>query len=68
MQSALRRPDGRVDRDLSVGAMRAAFQNPDVGTLWVDLDVSDDAQAALLTDVFHSIPSPSRTHAIPRAA
>jgi magnesium transporter len=36
--------------------MRAAFQHPDGATLWVDLDVSDDAQAALLTDVFHFHP------------
>ena len=56
MQSALRRPDGRVERDLSVDAMRAAFEHPEGATLWVDLDVSDDAQAALLTDVFHFHP------------
>jgi magnesium transporter len=56
MQSALRRPNGQVDRDLSVDAIRAAFECPDGATLWVDLDVSDDAQAALLTDVFHFHP------------
>jgi magnesium transporter len=56
MQSALRRPDGQVERDLSVDAIRAAFEHPDGATLWVDLDVSDDAQAALLTDVFHFHP------------
>ena len=56
MQSALRRPTGQVERDLSVDAIRAAFEHPDGATLWVDLDVSDDAQAALLTDVFHFHP------------
>jgi magnesium transporter len=56
MQSALRRPDGQVERDLSVDAIRAAFEHPADGTLWVDLDVSDDAQAALLADVFHFHP------------
>jgi magnesium transporter len=55
MQSALRRPNGQVERDLTVDAIRAAFEHPD-GTLWVDLDVSDDAQAALLSDVFHFHP------------
>ena len=55
MQSALRRPSGQVERDLSVDAIRAAFEHPD-GTLWVDLDVSDDAQARLLSDVFHFHP------------
>ena len=56
MHSALRRPNGQVDRDLSIDAIRAAFERPDGGTLWVDLDVSDDAQASLLTDVFHFHP------------
>jgi magnesium transporter len=56
MQSALRRSDGRVERDLSVDAIRAAFEHPEGATLWVDLDVSDPAQAALLTDVFHFHP------------
>jgi magnesium transporter len=56
MQSALRRPTGQVERDLSIDAIRAAFEHPDGATLWVDLDVSDDAQAALLTDVFHFHP------------
>jgi len=45
-----------VERDLSVDAIRAAFEHPADGTLWVDLDVSDDAQAALLADVFHFHP------------
>ena len=56
MQSALRRPNGQVDRDLSVDAIRAAVEHPDGAVLWVDLDVSDDAQAALLTDIFHFHP------------
>ena len=56
MQSALRRPNGQVERDLSVDAIRAAFEHPEGATLWVDVDVSDPAQAALLTDVFHFHP------------
>ena len=56
MQSAFRRVSGEVDRDLSIEAIRAAVSKPDGGTLWVDLDVSDDTQAALLTDVFHFHP------------
>jgi magnesium transporter len=56
MQSAFRRASGEVDRDLSIEAIRAAASQPDGGTLWVDLDVSDDTQAALLTDVFHFHP------------
>ena len=56
MQSALRRTNGQLERDLSVDAIRAAFEHPDGAVLWVDLDVSDDAQAALLSDVFHFHP------------
>lgn len=56
MQSALRRLNGQVERDLSVDAIRAALEHPDGAVLWVDLDVSDDAQAALLSDVFHFHP------------
>jgi magnesium transporter len=56
MQSALRRPNGQLERDLSVDAIRAALEHPDGAVLWVDLDVSDDAQAALLSDVFHFHP------------
>ena len=56
MQSAFRRSTGEVDRDLSLDAIRTAFAQPDGGALWVDLDVSDDTQAALLTDVFHFHP------------
>ena len=56
MQSALRRPNGQLERDLSVDAIRAALEHPGGAVLWVDLDVSDDAQAALLSDVFHFHP------------
>jgi magnesium transporter len=54
--SAFRRSNGDVQRNLSVDELRDAFANPRDGTLWVDLDVSDEAQAALLTDVFHFHP------------
>jgi magnesium transporter len=54
--SVLRRPNGQVERDLPLDALRSAFGHPDQGTLWVDLDVSDDAQAALLTELFHFHP------------
>jgi magnesium transporter len=56
MQSAFRRASGEVDRDLTIEAIHAAVAQPDGGTLWVDLDVSDDTQASLLTDVFHFHP------------
>ena len=51
-----RRSTGEIQRDLPLDALRAAFERPDGGTLWVDLDVSDDAQAALLTELFHFHP------------
>jgi len=54
--SVLRRTTGEIERNLSLDALRAAFEHPESGTLWVDLDVSDDAQAALLSDVFHFHP------------
>ena len=54
--SVLRRPNGQVERDLTLDALRGAFGHPEQGTLWVDLDVSDDAQAALLTELFHFHP------------
>jgi magnesium transporter len=50
-----RRSDGVVEDDLDPDALRAAFSSGE-GTLWVDLDVSDPAQAALLKDVFHFHP------------
>ena len=52
----LRRATGEVERDLSPDALRSAFEQPAGGTLWVDLDVSDPAQAALLTEVFRFHP------------
>jgi len=54
--SIFRPSTGEVERDLSCDALRAAFERPEGGTLWVDLDVSDDSQAALLTDLFHFHP------------
>ena len=54
--SVVRRADGEIERDLSLEALRAAFERPDGGTLWVDLDVSDPTQAALLTDLFRFHP------------
>ena len=53
--SILRRSSGEVLLDLSPGALRATVQEGE-GTLWVDLDVSDKTQAAMLTDVFHFHP------------
>ena len=50
------RANGEIQRDLPLDALRAVFEHPDGGTLWVDLDVSDDAQAALLTGLFHFHP------------
>jgi len=52
----LRRTTGEIERNLSLDALREAFEHPESGTLWVDLDVSDDAQAALLTKLFHFHP------------
>ncbi len=54
--SVFRRASGEIERDLPLDALRAAFERPEGGTLWVDLDVSDDAQAALLTELFHFHP------------
>ncbi|MEO8562432.1 MAG: magnesium/cobalt transporter CorA [bacterium] len=56
MRSALRRTDGSVERDLSPEAIRTAITEPGDSLLWVDLDVSDPAQAELLTSVFHFHP------------
>jgi magnesium transporter len=52
----LRRANGEVERDLSIEALRESLAEPADGALWVDLDVSDPAQAALLTDLFHFHP------------
>ena len=54
--SVLRRSTGEIERDLPLDALRAAFEHPDRGTLWVDLDVSNDAQATLLTELFRFHP------------
>jgi magnesium transporter len=54
--SVLRHPTGKIERDLPIEALRNALGHPEQGTLWVDLDVSDDAQAALLTELFHFHP------------
>ena len=54
--SVLRRPNGDIERNLPLDALRDAFAHPERGTLWVDLDASDDAQASLLTELFHFHP------------
>ncbi|HKP15012.1 MAG TPA: magnesium transporter CorA family protein [Gemmatimonadaceae bacterium] len=54
--SVFRRTNGEIERDLPADALRAAFERPEGGTLWVDLDVSDDKQAALLTELFRFHP------------
>jgi magnesium transporter len=54
--SVFRRATGEIARDLPLEELRDAFERPDGGTLWVDLDVSDAAQAALLTDLFRFHP------------
>lgn len=53
--SVFRHADGVADVHLSMDALREAART-DAGTLWVDLDLSDPAQAALLADVFHFHP------------
>ena len=50
-----RSSNGRVQHDLSTDELRALVQRGE-GTFWIDLDVSDPAQAAVLTDVFHFHP------------
>jgi magnesium transporter len=47
--------DGVMLDSLDADALRAALASNE-GTLWVDLDVSDPAQAALLKDVFNFHP------------
>ena len=46
---------GDILSDPSPADLRRIVESGD-GTLWLDLDVSDPAQAALLTDVFHFHP------------
>jgi magnesium transporter len=55
LTSAHRSPTGDIQCDLSPDALRHVVREG-TGTLWVDLDVSDPAQAGLLTDVFHFHP------------
>ena len=54
--SVFRHATGEIERDLPLDALRSAFDQPAGGTLWVDLDVSDTEQAALLTDLFRFHP------------
>jgi magnesium transporter len=54
--SIYRRANGEIERNLTPEALRAAFERPEGGTLWVDLDVSDAAQSALLTELFRFHP------------
>ena len=53
--SVHRSPGGEVQQDVARDALKRLVQAGE-GTLWVDLDVSDPAQAAILTDVFHFHP------------
>ena len=55
LTSVFRRSDGKVDCDLTPEALRAAVKDGE-GTLWVDLEASDPAQARILSDVFHFHP------------
>jgi magnesium transporter len=53
--ASILRHDSGAAVDLSVDALREVVRTGQ-GTLWVDLDVSDPAQAALLTDIFRFHP------------
>ena len=53
--SILRRESGAAEVGLSADQLRDALRAGE-GTLWVDLDLSQPAQAALLGDVFHFHP------------
>ena len=53
--SILRHGSGAAAVDLSLDELREALRAGE-GTLWVDLDASDPAQAALLSDTFHFHP------------
>ncbi|MBC7893990.1 MAG: magnesium transporter CorA family protein [Cytophagaceae bacterium] len=55
LPSVHRSPTGDVLTDLTPEALRRVVQAGE-GVLWLDLDVSNPAQAALLTDVFHFHP------------
>ena len=53
--SILRHESGAAAVDLSLDELHEALRAGE-GTLWVDLDLSDPAQAALLSDTFHFHP------------
>ncbi len=53
--SILRHESGAAEVGLSLAQLREAMRAGE-GTLWVDLDLSQPAQAALLSDVFHFHP------------
>ncbi len=55
LPSVLRHEDGSVETGLTVVELRRAVE-AGKGMLWVDLDVSDRAQAALLSELFHFHP------------
>jgi magnesium transporter len=55
LPSVYRSPSGEIQRDVAPDDLRRLVQAGE-GTLWVDLDVSDPAQAAILTDVFRFHP------------
>lgn len=55
LPSLYRAPSGEVQQDLTLELLRRAAKAGE-GTLWLDLDVSDPAQAAILTEVFHFHP------------
>ena len=49
------RPDGTIEQGLDIEKLRKEVDTGE-GTIWVDLDVTDPAQAAVLKDVFHFHP------------
>jgi magnesium transporter len=55
LTTLFRASTGEVQLDVSPDALRKIVQAGE-GTLWVDLNVADPAQAALLSDVFHFHP------------
>jgi magnesium transporter len=55
LTSVYRSSTGEVRQDLTPDALRKVAKAAD-GVLWLDLDVSDPAQASILTDVFHFHP------------
>ena len=55
LTNVYRAPNGDIQCDVPPDALRRLVRAGE-GTLWVDLDVSDPAQAAILTDVFRFHP------------